>query len=135
MTRLEKIKNWVKAHKKELLISGAITIVGGIIIINNKETILKWFENGIPKMVTSHRPKNVAACSASKIAETVVEESIQNASPATRTPFKVSEHVRNLPKGWHPSKEKVAYALANGYTLGENQTFVRGYTKGMAAAA
>ena len=46
-------------------------------------------------------------------------------------PFQVSSFIRNLPPNQHASNGKLAYCAANGIILGENQTFVNGYTKGL----
>lgn len=44
-------------------------------------------------------------------------------------PIDVTEHIRNLPEGWHASEKKIASAAEHGYNLQPGQTWVENYTK------
>ena len=44
-------------------------------------------------------------------------------------PIDVTEHIRNLPEGWHASEKKIASAAEHGYNLKPGQTWVENYTK------
>ena len=44
-------------------------------------------------------------------------------------PIDVTEHIRNLPEGWHASEKKIASAAEHGYNLQPGQTWVANHTK------
>lgn len=44
-------------------------------------------------------------------------------------PIDVTEHIRNLPEGWHASEKKIASAAEHGYNLQPGQTWVENYKK------
>lgn len=132
------IIQWIKEHKKELIIAGvsieALVLV--VISIKNKDAIKELWES----------LKNTAIQTSSKVSDAstkvVMEapiESFQNgvsniASNSETIPFEVRRHIRNLPEGWHASPEKIEEALKNSIILMDGQTWVDGYMKGDFAA-
>lgn len=137
--------DWVKAHKKELIIAGVSTTAMIVLVLcyrNRKQIMALWatLQGAIAKT-----PE--VAPVASDVVEKVVEEVapvvevvepvkliVVDASNIDQLPFEVSKHIRNLPEGWHPSAEKIATAAENGIHLLPNQTWVTDYMKGGVAA-
>lgn len=132
------IIQWIKEHKKELIIAGvsieALVLV--VIGIKNKDAIKELWES----------LKNNAIQTSLKVSDAATEvvmeapiESFQNgvstiASNSEAIPFEVRRHIRNLPEGWHASPEKIEEALKNSIILMDGQTWVDGYMKGGFAA-
>ncbi len=126
-----------------------IIILAGIILLiaisqNKNADIL----GGIRKAAefatkSSHNSSNIRVNSTSIISEGVALTNSDCLSTISETvgetvkrrgysePFNVSPFIRNLPLNQHPSAEKLEYCFENGIILGDNQTFVNGYTKGM----
>jgi len=137
---------WVKKHKKELIIAGVsiATIIGIIVAINNKNKILDLCES-LKKCVENSRAKVPTV--SSKVVESIAHQNVHIAEVVSATetikfssnhmmqgPFDVSDHLRNLPDGWHASAEKITRAAEYGYNLKSGQTWVDAYTKGGVAA-
>lgn len=132
------IIQWIKEHKKELIIAGvsieALVLV--VIGIKNKDAIKELWES----------LKNTAIQTSLKVSDAATEvvmeapiESFQNgvsnmASNSETIPFEVRKHIRNLPEGWHASPKKIEEALKNSIILMDGQTWVDGYMKGGFAA-
>ncbi len=113
---------------------------------NRKELLKLWTElkdaiAGIAKQAESVPVKTaVNPVKAEEIVEAVEVINtptliVVDSSTLDKIPFEVSKHVRNLAPGYHPSPEKITTALENGIELLPNQTWVKDYTKGLAAAA
>ena len=130
--------NWIKAHKKELIIAGIS--VGTLIMIilgieNQKSIAIVW--DSLRK--TLKQPTTKVPVPVTKATVEIPLEPIQKvitavASNSGSLPFEVSRHIRNLPDGWHASAEKIAEALNNGIILMDGQTGVDSYMKGGVAA-
>lgn len=119
----------VKEHKNEIIIAGVgITVVVGFILARkNWDAICELAmgstkarpQNKLPINTKSTMPKATILPTASE--------------PQTTTISEVNSFVRNLPEGHHASAEKVATATANGFELIDNQTWVKPFTRKIAA--
>lgn len=131
MNEKHKFVNWVKDHKKQLLIAGiSVTAVIGIIIgLKNKEAIKElWknLENSLSK-TTEKLPESITIV---KTDPQVIEEVIPvRLYTSPQETFDVSQHIRNLSGGRHHSIEKAAEVAALGIDLLPHQTLVDTYTK------
>ena len=131
MNEKHKFVNWVKDHKKQLLIAGiSVTAVIGIIIgLKNKEAIKElWenLENSLSK-TTEKLPESITIVMTDpQLIEEVIPVRLYTSPQET---FGVSQHIRNLSGGRHHSIEKAAEAAALGIDLLPHQTLVDTYTK------
>lgn len=127
---------WVKEHKKELIIAGVsiAAIIAVIIGIKNHKALeeawasLRKLVEKTPECIPVE--KTVAATEAVPVKD-IVEINIVTAD---RIPHDVAEHLRNLPEGWKASAEKIATAAEHGYDLLPGQTWVEAYRTGGLAA-
>lgn len=119
-----KIKTWVKEHKKGLLIAGGVivTAVGTVLLIDNVDSIKAL----VPEMYKKALSKEATMVIESEINDLVKTESITKI-------VDVKEHLRNLSQGHQPSAVKLAEAAKNGIKLAENQTIVSAHTRCYAA--
>lgn len=131
MSEKHKFVDWVKAHKKQLLIAGvSVTAIVGIIIgLKNKESIKElWeaLENSLSK-TPKKLPESITIV---QTTPPVIEEVISvRLYTSPQEPFDVSQHIRNLSGGRHHSIEKAADAATLGIDLLPHQTLVDTYTK------
>ena len=131
MNEKHKFVNWVKDHKKQLLIAGiSVTAVIGIIIgLKNKEAIKElWenLENSLSK-TTEKLPESITIVKTDpQLIEEVIPVRLYTSPQET---IGVSLHIRNLSGGRHHSIEKAAEAAALGIDLLPHQTLVDTYTK------
>ena len=141
-----RLLEWVKAHKKELIIGGvsASVLVGIILGIRNNgsiEALRESLNNNIEK-VPIKIPEALQAVPDKVIhTKAMVTDIIQptetlsiRSSNAIQNTFEVSDHIRNLHEGWYASAEKIAIAAEHGYDLKPGQTWVDMYTKRTVAA-
>ena len=136
---------WIKKHRKALTIAGVGigTLIALILGIKNKDDI-KALVNSLQKtteksIVTGSTAPELTVLAKPSVPVIPVHPVVEDASAAamrhaSEIPFEVSKHLRNLPEGWNPSAEKVATAAANGFELGQGQTWVDTFTKGAGAA-
>ena len=129
---------WAKEHKKELIIAGIG--VGALILIilgiRNKATVKAvWnsMKEHIRQPSTGH-PEAITRVVAEIPPAPAPEVPRMLPSNSPSLPFEVRRHVRELPKGWHASPEKIATAAAYNIELLDGQTWVDSYTKGGFAA-
>lgn len=138
MEERKKLIQWIKQHRKELVIVGLS--IGALILIilgiKNRETIKSLWDS----LMKAVKQTNV------KTTETITSVTVEITPEPVKTgltavvsnsnsiPFEVSRHIRNLPDGWHASPEKIAEALKNNIILMDGQTWVDGYIKGGIAA-
>lgn len=118
---------WVKAHKKELIIAGisVSSIICLIVGIKKREAILDLWKS---------LQEQLHSCSAvpldnsnDKFCEAkIIEFPLKKDSVAS---IEVREHVRNLPDGWNASMGKILSAKEHGYQLEPGQTWVDTYKK------
>ncbi len=131
MSEKHKFVDWIKAHKKQLLIAGiSVTAMIGIIIgLKNKEAIRElWeaLENSLSK-TPEKLPESITIV---QTAPPVIEEVIPvRLYTPPQEPFEVSQHIRNLSGGRYHSVKKAAEAAELGIDLLPHQTLVDTYTK------
>lgn len=131
MNEKHKFVNWVKDHKKQLLIAEiSVTAVIGIIIgLKNKEAIKELWEN-LENSLSKTTEKLPESITIVKTDPQVIEEVIPvRLYTSPQETFDVSQHIRNLSGGRHHSIEKAAEAAALGIDLLPHQTLVDTYTK------
>lgn len=127
-TRRKRFLEKAKKHKKEIAIGAAIVISAmvAIIVFKNKSIFKPELKSlGVEEILSN----NVIVQNS---AVPVVTESIEISVPSCLSNGRVidvREHIRNLPKGWHPSTSKVELAAKYGYSLEEHQTWVNAHTK------
>lgn len=128
---------WIKGHKKQLIIAGISigTLILIILGIKNKATIKAVWDSlrGVVKHPTAEPAKEVVKVISETPPVPASEIVTCVASNSKTLPFEVSRHIRNLPDGWHASPEKIAEALKNNIILVDGQTWVDSYMKGVAA--
>ena len=140
MIAMEERKNlaqWIKEHKKGLIIAG--TGVGVLVLLalgikNKTEIEALWIALG---KTAKKSPEMLAEASVAMIETQAVPtmEGIDAIAPILNpNPFEVRRHIRNLPKGQHASAEKIAEAIEEGIILLDGQTLIDNYTKRGAAA-
>ena len=128
--------DWVKEHKKELIIAGVsiAAIIAVIIGIKNHKALEEAWAS-LRKLIEK-TPEAISTVNTASIAEVTPVKDIVEISIVTfdRIPHDVAEHLRNLPEGWKASTEKIATAAEHGYNLLPGQTWVKSYRTGGLAA-
>lgn len=128
--------DWIKKHKKELIIAGVsiAAIIAVIMGIKNREalgeawsSLRKLVEKTPEAIPTVNSASNVQVMHAKVIEEVDILRT-------DKIPHDVAEHLRNLPEGWKASAEKIATAAEHGYNLRPGQTWVEAYRTGGFAA-
>lgn len=135
-----KVKNWIKNHEKELLVTGAgiITIVIGIVCFHKRENIKDFCKNIKIKTnetsldsITHEVVNNTNKLELNNV-NCLPENDIIKDLPKRKKPdepFDVTRHIRNLHEGQKPSDEKIKSALEYGIKLELGQTWVDYYEK------
>ena len=138
MDERKSLIQWIKDHKKELIIAGISigTLILIILRIKNRALINDVWDS--LKEVVKH-PSVKCKEKIVKVMAEVPTEPIQEIVPVvpsslTNLPIEVRTHIRNLHEGWHASPEKIAEALKNNIILMDGQTWVDSYIKGSVAA-
>ena len=138
MEECKKLVQWIKDHKKQLIIAGISvgTLILIILRIKSRATINAVWDSlkGVVKNLTAKATENVASVITESTPTSVSEKESAVASNSETIPYEVSRHIRNLPDGWHASLEKVEEALKNNIVLMDGQTWVKNYVKGCVAA-
>lgn len=142
----KRIKEFVKRHNKELKIVGGISL--GVVLCallkdRNKNVISEddidvlreTLDLGTKKALEEKSKIDVDKSKKSIISnsfepimedETIMPEQVR----LERASHEVSEHIRNLPNGWHASAEKIEAAKEKGIILEPGQTIVNSYHTG-----
>lgn len=125
---------WIKAHKKQLILAGIgiAALIALVLGIKNNDT-LKAFWASL-KGVVEPAAETVSDAVATTVAEIPTETPALLLSNDPRVAQEVRRHIRNLHEGWHASPEKLAAAREMGILLQEGQTWVDNYMKGVCAA-
>ncbi len=143
MEKKKEFIQWVKDHRKELIIGtgSIISIIAIILAIKNKDALMNYWETlrksidkpsvksitNVCKDTEKFIPKSsstIEVISKSKIIKFPIDCN-------NRSVVDVSSHIRNLPNGFRASSEKIAMATKYGYELLPGQTWVATYTKGV----
>ena len=128
--------DWIKEHKKELIIAGVsiAAIITVIIGIKNQKALEEAWAS-LRKLVEKAPETMPVAKSVPDTDVSPVKEIVEiNIISADRIPHDVVEHIRNLPEGWKASAQKIATAAEHGYNLLPGQTWVEAYKTGGVAA-
>lgn len=124
--------DWIKEHKKELVIAGVsiAAIIAVVIGIKNHKDLEKAW--AFLRKVVEKMPKTIPVKKPVPVTEVVPVKKIVdiNIVPAEKVPHDVVEHLRNLPEGWKASAQKIATAADHGYNLLPGQTWVEAYKTG-----
>ena len=128
-------KEWVKTHKKQLVLAGvSITTIFAIILgIKNRKTLIEVWQI-LKNTVDDSNPELNTVLHEEQIAQSVgevIQESKTYTFPTDS--FEVRQHIRKLSEGRHHSPEKAIEAAAMGIDLPLNQTIVDAYPKYVAA--
>jgi len=136
---------WIKAHKKELIITGTsmTAIIGVILGIKNRESIMRMWKSlrlSVTKQpLEAAEVKSILSKTSAPISVPVIEVvpatemKVIKTNGTARSPFDVREHRRNLPEGHHPSAWKITEAAESGIELATNQTLVSAHLRCYAA--
>lgn len=128
--------DWIKEHKKELIIAGIgiASIITIIVGIKNHKTLEETWAS--LKKLVEKTPETVPSIKSVLVTEVAPVKDIVDINIVTvdRIPHDVTEHLRNLPEGWKASAEKIATAAEHGYELLPGQTWVEAYRTGGIAA-
>ncbi len=111
---IEKIKEWIKSHKREIIIGGCC-VVGVVICYKYGDKIYEFGKSLLNRN---------DGCDSNKIISdtaTIVELPIKS--------IEVSGHVRNLPIGCHPSIRQITLAATKEIELSDTQTYVSSYNR------
>lgn len=136
MEEKEVLIDWIKKHKKKLILAGvSVPVILALIIgIKNRDELVKAW-----KSLTKFADKT-----SQRITDTTISAEWDNAPVLETTDFNiptmeldlinVRSHIRNLHEGQTPSEEKIMSATQRGYELKSDQTWVEEYTKRKFAA-
>ena len=121
------LKSWFSKNKKKIIIGTAI--VGVTVGILKLQPELITFSQRFPEIDSKSIKKSKIPCIGNTISNSVLLS--ENTELLPKPPINVKEHIRNLPKNHHPSKEKIEQAIALGIPLSEksNRTIVSEYTR------
>lgn len=125
---------WIKAHKKQLILAGIgiAALIALVLGIKNKDTLKAlWASLKGAVEPTAERISDAVTATATEIPTETPALLLSN-DPCV--PQEVRRHIRNLHEGWHASPEKLAAAREMGIILQEGQTWVDNYMKGVCAA-
>ncbi len=125
---------WIKAHKKQLILAGIgiAALIALVLGIKNKETLKALWAS--LKGAVKPTAEGISGTVATTVTEIPTETPVLLLSNDLRVPQEVRRHIRNLHEGWHASPEKLAAAREMGIILQEGQTWVDNYMKGVCAA-
>lgn len=130
-----KLIQWIKEHKKELILAGVsfTAIISIILSIKNRGSITalwEYLKNSIEKAQTKMQPNsygNMEKITVRPIAKIVSIPEVP--LETTKIPINVCAHIRNLPDGHHASPEKMAEAFEQNIFLKPNQTLVKSHIR------
>lgn len=128
--------NWIKKHKKELVLAGvSVPVILALIIgIKNHDEIIRALKSLI-KLADKTSQKVTEPTISTNLDDMLILKTMDyNTSKVEANLIDVCSHIRNLHEGWTPSAEKIASAAQMGYKLNPNQTWVEQYTKRIFAA-
>lgn len=128
--------DWIKKHKKKLILAGvSVPVILALIIgIKNRDELIKAWKSLIK--FADETPQRITDITLSVDLDDVpVPETMDFNIPKRGADLiDVCSHIRNLHEGWTPSEEKIMSAAQMGYELNPSQTWVEAYTKRKFAA-
>lgn len=125
---------WIKAHKKQLILAGIgiAALIALVLGIKNKNTLKALWAS--LKGTVEPTAEIISNAVTTTVTEIPTETPALLLSNDPRVAQEVRRHIRNLHEGWHASPEKLAAAREMGILLQEGQTWVDNYMKGVCAA-
>ena len=126
----EKAKKWVKEHRTELAVGGGILVISAAAVLICKKVTSANIGQGLKNAGGIPREPIISNDTITKVTR---EVSSCKVTSIEKSPHAVSEHIRNLPRGWEASPEKIASAAEHGYELLPGQTWVEAYSTGRTA--
>lgn len=134
MKEQSQIIQWIKAHKKQLILAGIgiAAMIALVLGIKNKDTLKALWAS--LKGAVEPTAERISDAVTTTVTEIPTETPALLLSNDPRVAQEVRRHIRNLHEGWHASPEKLAAAREMGILLQEGQTWVDNYMKGVCAA-
>ena len=134
MKEQSQIIQWIKAHKKQLILAGIgiAAMIALVLGIKNKDTLKTLWAS--LKGAVEPTAERISDAVTTTVTEIPTETPALLLSNDPRVAQEVRRHIRNLHEGWHASPEKLAAAREMGILLQEGQTWVDNYMKGVCAA-
>lgn len=134
MKEQSQIIQWIKAHKKQLILAGIgiAAVIALVLGIKNKDTLKALWAS--LKGAVEPTAERISDAVTTTVTEIPTETPALLLSNDPCVPQEVRRHIRNLHEGWHASPEKLAAAREMGIILQEGQTWVDNYMKGVCAA-
>ena len=132
----KEVENWVKNHKKELIIAGVGIgfVIATIVAIKNKDTLEALFASLKKSTEMPDSPVTIVrACQMTDDTD-AVNKVIDDVVPICREPHPVSGHPRILHKGWKASQEKLLQMAEMGMQPDPGLTWVDAYETGIKVA-
>ena len=135
-TQKRDLIQWIKTHKKELIVTGlSITALIGVVLGVKNQKVIKDLLNSLIKTAERGQTALMVKDTANAPMIACITNSTENTvSSTSKIPHDVVSHVRNLPFGWNVSAEKLATAVEHGYILMPGQTWVEAYRTGVNVA-
>ena len=134
MKEQNQIIQWIKAHKKQLILAGiGIAAVLALVLGIKNKVMLKALWASL-KGAVEPTAERISDAVTTTVTEIPTETPALLLSNDPCVPQEVRRHIRNLHEGWHASPEKLAAAREMGIILQEGQTWVDNYMKGVCAA-
>lgn len=134
MKEQSQIIQWIKAHKKQLILAGIgiAAVIALVLGIKNKDTLKALWAS--LKGAVEPTAERISDAVTTTVTEIPTETPALLLCNDPCVPQEVRRHIRNLHEGWHASPEKLAAAREMGIILQEGQTWVDNYMKGVCAA-
>lgn len=136
MVEKEVLIDWIKKHKKKLILAGvSIPVILALIIgIKNRDELIKAWKSLIKLVDETSQRITDTTISADWDDVPILETMDFNTPKNGADLIDVCSHIRNLHEGWTPSAEKIMLAAQMGYELNPSQTWVGAYKKRKFAA-
>ena len=134
MKEQNQIIQWIKAHKKQLILAGIgiAAVIALVLGVKNKDMLKALWAS--LKGAVEPTAERISDAVTTTVTEIPTETPALLLSNDPCVPQEVRRHIRNLHEGWHASPEKLAAAREMGIILQEGQTWVDNYMKGVCAA-
>lgn len=147
----EKTKKKLQKHKKKIIVGCVSFVSVGAVVLGFKkqEEIKSFIDNWRATLDDILRDKSISVDDQLYYQDIQVDDSLledsyddtllniyldgiqDNNIDSIMSSYEVRRHIRNLPRGWKASPEKIATALENNIVLQQGQTWVDTYEKGV----